>query len=242
MIEQFALWAPETAAAEDLRPIHYLGNKLRLLDVIEEVVGDVDSRCGPALDLFSGSGVVARRLSRTREVLAVDIQEYARVLAAALLTQQRLAQSRSEAMLDKACEWAKEMLQGPLRGLVAFERRDCGVPRRRSDQPCDAGRTRLDPRATHQPDVPAELGELLADAAASTPSGPETVLTRYYGGVYFSTRTPPCSTAWQKHHEASPERSVIKRWRPCSARQAMSCAVSGITSLSQFDRERPTAR
>src|SRR2546423_6583107 len=100
--QQFALWEHEAADAGDFRPIHYLGSKLRVLDVIEELVDDVDPIYGRALDLFSGSGVVARRLSRSREVLAVDIQEYARVLAAALLSENRLSRVHSKAILDEA--------------------------------------------------------------------------------------------------------------------------------------------
>ncbi len=39
---EFAIWEHEAADAEDRRPIHYLGSKLRLLDVTEELVDDVN--------------------------------------------------------------------------------------------------------------------------------------------------------------------------------------------------------
>ncbi len=67
------------------RPIHYLGSKLRILTAIEQAVDRVDPSGGPVCDLFSGSATVSRYLSRRRRVMAVDIQEYARVLAEAVL-------------------------------------------------------------------------------------------------------------------------------------------------------------
>lgn len=67
------------------RPIHYLGSKLRLLDVIKATIDEIDPSKGKVIDLFSGSGVVARYLSQERPVLAVDIQEYSRILNSAML-------------------------------------------------------------------------------------------------------------------------------------------------------------
>lgn len=67
------------------RPIHYLGSKLRLLEAIQRTLDSVSPAGGPVCDLFSGSGTVSFALSRTRDVLSVDIQEYSRVLCSALL-------------------------------------------------------------------------------------------------------------------------------------------------------------
>jgi 16S rRNA G966 N2-methylase RsmD len=185
--QQLALWEAETSELGDLRPIHYLGSKLRLLDIIEELVDDVDPARGRALDLFSGSGVVARRLSRSREVLAVDIQEYARVIAAALLSGKRLSGTTSEAILEAAQEFADRLLRGPLRDVVAAERD--AIAGSLADDP-SALATLIEHgsilTAGLEPNVPSELAELLVAAATGVSSGPETVLTRYYGGVYFS--------------------------------------------------------
>lgn len=67
------------------RPIHYLGSKLRVLPSIGQAIDRVDPSGGPVCDLFSGSATVSRYFSQRRRVLAVDIQEYARVLADAVL-------------------------------------------------------------------------------------------------------------------------------------------------------------
>lgn len=68
------------------RPIHYLGSKLRVLDSIKAAIQELEPNGLPVCDLFSGSGTVAAGLSADRDVIAVDIQEYARVLCSALLS------------------------------------------------------------------------------------------------------------------------------------------------------------
>lgn len=68
-----------------LRPIHYLGSKLRILECIKNVIDDLDPQKGKVVDLFAGSGTVAKYLSKERETVAVDIQEYSRVICSALL-------------------------------------------------------------------------------------------------------------------------------------------------------------
>jgi adenine-specific DNA methylase len=73
------------ASPSIFRPVHYLGSKLRILDFIKSTIDDLDPSSGRVYDLFSGSGVVALKLSESRPVTAVDIQEYSRVLTSALL-------------------------------------------------------------------------------------------------------------------------------------------------------------
>jgi len=75
----------DTEESFPLRPIYYLGSKLRMLDSIKKALDDVDPARGRTCDLFSGSGVVSSGLTFTRRVIAVDIQEYARVLSEALI-------------------------------------------------------------------------------------------------------------------------------------------------------------
>lgn len=66
-----------------IRPIHYLGSKLRLLDSINDALDYVDPSKGPVCDLFSGSGTVSNYLINKRDVYAVDIQNYSTVLCTA---------------------------------------------------------------------------------------------------------------------------------------------------------------
>ena len=69
-----------------IRPIHYLGSKLRMLDTIKQAVDYVDNSNGCVCDLFSGSGTVSRYLSTYRDVIAADIQKYSSVLCEATMT------------------------------------------------------------------------------------------------------------------------------------------------------------
>ena len=73
------------------RPIHYLGSKLRLVDPIRALVSAVDQKDGAVCDLFAGSGTVSMAFAQERSVVAVDIQEYSRVICSAVLRPENAA-------------------------------------------------------------------------------------------------------------------------------------------------------
>lgn len=85
------------------RPIHYLGSKLRMLEPIETALQDLRPDYSRVCDLFAGSGTVASQLAREKNVTAVDIQEYSRVICSALL---------------KPVEIDREYLNGQLRNAI----------------------------------------------------------------------------------------------------------------------------
>lgn len=93
----------------ELRPIHYLGSKLRILECIKNVVDELDPQKGKVIDLFAGSGTVSKYLSKEREVVAVDIQEYSRVICNALLNVVEIDFS-IEGFIEKAYINGKELL------------------------------------------------------------------------------------------------------------------------------------
>lgn len=66
-----------------IRPIHYLGSKLRMLEAIKSAIDYVDKTDGLICDLFSGSGVVSEYLIQFRDVVSVDIQNYSSILSEA---------------------------------------------------------------------------------------------------------------------------------------------------------------
>ena len=68
------------------RIIYYLGSKYRILPSIVRQISKLVTPNGRVCDLFSGSGAVAVALSEYWDVTTVDIQEYSRVIANALLT------------------------------------------------------------------------------------------------------------------------------------------------------------
>lgn len=67
------------------RTLNYLGSKLRLLDFIEDNVRKMAPAGAGVCDLFAGSGCVSYRLSRSYSVTACDIQTYSKVICNALL-------------------------------------------------------------------------------------------------------------------------------------------------------------
>lgn len=68
------------------RPIHYLGSKLRVLSSIQGALTSVSPEGSKVYDIFAGSGTVSLSLAKSRPVVAVDIQEYSRVICSALLS------------------------------------------------------------------------------------------------------------------------------------------------------------
>ena len=83
---------------EAVRPIHYLGSKLRMLEFIDETLDSLDPAQGTVCDLFSGSGTVSKFLSQKRKVVSIDIQEYSRVICSALLNSSALDISAEDFM------------------------------------------------------------------------------------------------------------------------------------------------
>jgi adenine-specific DNA-methyltransferase len=168
------------------RTIQYLGSKYRVLDRITEAVENVASSSGPVVDLFSGSGVVARRLSMSRPTVAVDIQEYSRVLASALLNPPGASDEMVEHILDGARHRAGE-LRASVSQLLDFEQ---AAIHSAHDDPSDVisvmengSMLTLESRSGR---LNGDLHHALSKANEQVPAGPGSVMLRYYGGVYFS--------------------------------------------------------
>lgn len=169
----------------DFRPIQYLGNKSRLLDLIEDAISSVATPDARVCDLFAGSGVVARRLALKRPVLASDIQEYSRVLTASLLMP-----SVDQNVLEKAMTSAMPRVASAVADLIeqeglALDDALQGDPERLCEI-IEAGTILRHRDPAKSPD--SSLVKRLRVAADAVPTGPGTVLVRYYGGLYFSFR------------------------------------------------------
>ncbi len=170
-----------------VRPIQYLGSKLRLLDAIGEAVDRVDPAGGPAVDLFSGSGVVAARLAERRPVTAVDIQEYSRVLCSALLAPERLSPADAAELAGLARRSEHERAGGALAHLIEHEaaclEAAAGGEHESLAELLESGSMLAFERG--EGPAPGALADALRAAGEGSSGG---VMTRYYGGVYFSYR------------------------------------------------------
>jgi hypothetical protein len=179
------------ARTEPFRPIHYLGSKARLLGQIEEAVGAANPLAGEVVDLFSGSGVVSEALGQRWPVTAVDIQEYARVLASALSRPARLTDLEIGELLE-AVRAAEAPRREALAPLIEAEERAIEAIAIGDPRPLAAIIEGGSIAAFEQaPDaVDGTLGEALAQAARSgaAAGSPDGAISRVYGGVYFSYR------------------------------------------------------
>ena len=72
--------------SNQVRTVHYLGSKMRMLSAIKDAIDDVDPTNGKVCDLFCGSAIVSEYLLQYRDVMAVDIQNYSKVYCEAGLT------------------------------------------------------------------------------------------------------------------------------------------------------------
>lgn len=186
--------APRLLAPQPFRPIQYLGSKLRLLPEILAAVGDVaGGRTGHVCDLFSGSGVVSHALGAEAPVVAVDVQEYSRVLAAGLLrgaSSQSLLECLAPGARRSASHAALEEAISPLATVEAacLEEAAAGDPARLDELIEHASLQRFAAGAASPPSWLA--APLSAAHRRLTERSPElragSQLTRLYGGSYFS--------------------------------------------------------
>jgi len=104
------------------RIIHYLGSKLRIIQPIRDAMAEVTPPGGTICDLFAGSGAVALGLSERWDVVAVDIQEYSRVLCSAILFPPNDAASGARLLANEARRSAlRTTLRESLQPLLSFE-------------------------------------------------------------------------------------------------------------------------
>ena len=177
------------------RPIHYLGSKLRIKDLVSQAIESVAPYGEAVCDLFAGSGTVSRALSHSRRVMAVDIQEYSRVICSALLNPVSVAPDCLAQFLDSAkfSEHSKK-LSWAIEPIAAHEARcrtaaDAGEVESLCDfleQASYLGFVRC-PESITDADLRTALKKTksrLNEAGLS--ESPESMVVRYYGGVYFS--------------------------------------------------------
>ena len=175
------------------RTIHYLGSKLRLLGSIRRVVAAVAPAGEPVCDLFSGSGIVSLGLASDWDVTSVDIQEYSRVLCNGLVNPPKNPIDEGLRLCERATAGSlRSRLRYALSGLLAHERQCVAdAAYGKVDGLCDlleygsllplADRGEMPCRLLSE--VNAALDKLNEQGLAR---GPQTVVTRYFGGRYFS--------------------------------------------------------
>jgi site-specific DNA-methyltransferase len=174
--------------AYDFRTLNYLGSKLRLLDFIEENVRKVNPNGEAVCDLFAGSGCVSYKLSRLYPVVACDIQHYSKVICDALLQPNTLTKESVETFMSEI-KGGKSLLLETFTPLIDLEEDAIrnknlelltSIFEHGSIEVFNQGKTE-----SIISTVQSKLNEKLKGKGLW---GKESLISRYYGGVYFSYR------------------------------------------------------
>lgn len=189
-------------STHELRPIHYLGSKLRILDIIGEAVNSVCPGNGRICDLFSGSGTVSRYFAYSRPVTAVDIQEYSRVLCSAVLMPVSFPFAAPEFVSEVRASKEYAALSDAFESLLSYEQT--------ATEKAQKGQIiALYDLIANGSIIVAEKGCLPATQELSLAiqdslqslermglaNSVETMVTRYFGGLYFSVEQAICIDA-----------------------------------------------
>lgn len=181
--------------AAHFRPIYYLGCKAGFASVIKNAIDEVDPSGGRVADLFSGTGAVGSVLGTSREVTAVDVQEYSRVLCSAVLKPFALSHEEVLKITESALrsDRAKEHLWC-MKPLIDYEKK-CIVDAENGNShnlveliespPLEVQVTfDIENKSSQLCDVANKAINRLKQSRLM--QSPETTMSRYFGGLYFS--------------------------------------------------------
>lgn len=177
-----------------IRPIHYLGSKLRMLDTVKEAVDMVDETNGCICDLFAGSGTVSKYFSSYRNVIAADIQMYSNVLCEATMSGIHRPPNIEKMMNEIMQGDIQEKLANLYGELIKYER--CCIEAAKENrisklyEIIEKGSIYIY-FSEGKSDCSDELAWQLNHLKEKTIEAKETesldsIITRYYGGLYFS--------------------------------------------------------
>ena len=170
----------------NFRTLNYLGSKLRLLDFIEENVRKVTPDDAGVCDLFAGSGCVSYKLSRLFPVVACDIQHYSKVICDALIQPSTLTEEAIKAFMS-AIKNSKSLLRDAFIPLIELE--EVAIRNEKLELLTDIVEHgslevyNLEKTESKIAPVQDQVNEKLRKAGLL---GKESLISRYYGGVYFS--------------------------------------------------------
>jgi adenine-specific DNA-methyltransferase len=154
----------------------------------------MDPSQGPVCDLFAGSGTVSAALASSRDVIAVDIQEYSRVLCSAVLQPTRISDFAAQNFVERALGSSHRERLDAASPLIEYEHL-CMSKARRGETAsiCEliehASIVAFNSKA-HEPIygalADAQKWTLHRLAARRQNTSRETLTLRHFGGLYFS--------------------------------------------------------
>jgi adenine-specific DNA methylase len=180
-----------------VKTVHYLGSKARMLSPIKQYIDELTNGNGRICDLFCGSGVVSEYLLQQYDVLAVDIQNYSKVYCEARLLglpkefdyQGMIAEIKEsedrgnnlrlfKSILEYEDECMKSLVSGKLEPIYEIIEKG-SLYAYLNDMPYS------------ETDISTSLKMVFSkikDDREVDPQSLDSIVTRYYGGLYFSFR------------------------------------------------------
>lgn len=179
------------------RPIYYLGCKTNFTSAISAAIDEVDPGRGRLADLFAGTGAVGAALAATREVTTVDVQEYSRVLCSAVLRPPGLLLAEVDEIVTRISKSKRAIeMESCLRPLIDYER-TCIDAAGAGDPTALVDLLESPPLAAVQDASPSTTRSRLAEVMSTVIDNlklsqlwqsRDSMITRHFGGVYFSFR------------------------------------------------------
>lgn len=173
----------------NFRTLNYLGSKLRLLDFIDENIHHVTGRNLGVCDLFAGTGCVSYRLSQNYPIYACDIQEYSEVICNALLGEHNVPASLTQTILEAVTSDFAHTILSAFEPLILKE--ECAIKECNLEVLSAVIENGSIEVFTLEPQTSVVEKELLSTYSNLKKYGlldKKSLISRYYGGVYFSYR------------------------------------------------------
>ena len=171
----------------NFRTLNYLGSKLRLLDFIEGNVLNVTKEGEGVCDLFAGSGCVSYKLSNKFCVTSCDIQAYSRVITNALMKDFHVTNLDIDVFLS---EIAKEgSLYESFLPLITMEEE--AIEHKNLEVLTDIlehGSVEVYSIEHNVSHITEQLQSVWDNLKSNDLLDVRSLISRYYGGVYFSYR------------------------------------------------------
>jgi len=182
------------------RTLNYLGSKLRLLGFIEENVRAVASERSGVCDLFAGSGCVSYRLARKFQVVSCDIQHYSNVICNALLKRGDVTIDRIDTFFRAIDVAYQQRMLDLFKPLIELE--ENAIFQRNSATLTDIvehGSVEVFNIEHCASPIEGFVGAVGESLRGQGIANEKTLISRYYGGVYFSYRQAVLMDVFLEH-------------------------------------------
>lgn len=171
----------------NFRTLNYLGSKLRLLDFIKESISSITHPGSGICDLFAGSGCVSYCLSPVYPVTACDIQHYSEVICNALLHPNHINDTAVNQFVSSIRKADENPLYTAFSPLIELE--TSAINNRNLETLTDIiehGSLEVFKLDGTDSIISSTQAKVLDSLVSLGLDGKDSLLSRYYGGVYFS--------------------------------------------------------